>query len=95
MANEPQLWAQAIRDHINNPTSSQAHGQRLREWVLSHRMFEQWDLSHYQTAWLGKATEEGEMTMKANAPVEACESQPGVRTKSEFLCLLNRYSRLQ
>ncbi len=50
--NDSQSWARAIREHINNPDSSEVQGAQLREWVLSHRMFEQW-ASHYKTAWLG------------------------------------------
>ncbi len=59
VSNDPQDWAQAIRDHINNRDSSEAKGEGLRQWILSHRMFEQW-ASHYQTAWLGERLKEKE-----------------------------------
>ena len=51
VSNDPQSWAQAIRDHINNPDSSEAKGEQLKQWVLTHRMFDSW-ASCYQAAWL-------------------------------------------
>ncbi len=55
--NDPTSWARAIRDHINNPDASAAQGEKLRQWVLSHRMFDQW-ASRYQEAWLGEPSKQ-------------------------------------
>ena len=55
--NDPKAWARAIRDHIHNPDSSEIQGEKLKQWVLSHRMFDQW-ASHYQEAWLGEPIHE-------------------------------------
>ncbi len=67
--NDPMLWARAIRDHINNPDSSEAQGEKLRQWVLSHRMFDQW-ASQYQEAWLGAPIQERGMSMPTHAHVD-------------------------
>ena len=65
VTNDPKSWAQAIRDHINNSDSSKIHGEKLRQWVLSHRMFDQW-ASQYQAAWLGEPIQERGMSMPTN-----------------------------
>ncbi len=53
VANDPNSWVKAIRDHIYNPESSKTQGDSLRQWVLANRMFEQWG-SQYQSAWFGE-----------------------------------------
>ena len=73
--NDPIAWARAIRDHIHNPDFSKAQGEQLKQWVLSHRMFDQW-ASHYQAAWLGEVIQEGEVSMPATTLVEDMPSHP-------------------
>ncbi len=67
--NDSTSWAQAIRDHIYDPDSSEAQGEKLKQWVLSHRMFDQW-ASHYQEAWLGEPIQEREMSMPTYTHVD-------------------------
>ena len=65
VTNDPKAWARAIRDHINNSDASEAQGEKLRQWVLSNRMFDQW-ASHYRAAWLGESIEGKEMPTSKN-----------------------------
>ena len=63
--NDAKAWAQAIRDHIHNRDASEVQGQTLKQWVLAHRMFQQW-ASHYQAAWLGEPISAEGVSMGAN-----------------------------
>ncbi len=66
--NTPKAWAEAIRDHINNPESSGAQGERLKEWVLTHRMFDQY-APYYRAAWLGESVEKKELGETCSLPL--------------------------
>ena len=72
VSNDPASWARAIRDHINNPDASEAQGERLKQWVLSHRMFEQ-SASRYQAVWLGETIKETTISESEHIP---CVSLP-------------------
>ncbi len=69
VSNDPASWARAIRDHIHNPDASEAQGEKLKQWVLSHRMFDQW-ASQYQAAWLGEPIRERELSMPTSTHVD-------------------------
>lgn len=87
VSNDAQSWARAIRDHINNRASSEAQGEQLRLWVLSHRMFDQW-ASQYQAAWLGELTEGKQMSESKNIPRFSLQESPSISeaVKVSFDC---------
>ncbi len=81
VSNDPDSWARAIRDHINNPDASESQGETLKQWVLSHRMFDQW-ASRYQEAWLGepiqeRGTPESEHIPRVSVPESQLRNEGG------------------
>jgi glycosyltransferase involved in cell wall biosynthesis len=40
LRNDPGVWVQAIRERVNDLDALAAEGDRLRDWVLAHRMLE-------------------------------------------------------
>ncbi len=75
VSNDPASWARAIREHINDPDASETQGEKLRQWVLSNRMFDQW-ASCYQEAWLGESIEEKEISESEYIPRISLSESP-------------------